>query len=709
MPPVGLTTKTLVGEFFDYTQTGDAGTLIITPRTATIDGTSGKAIITTRPIVIPITGPNYDFSIALPVDQTYRIVEQMDGVEFARTYDISILSADPATVKLRDKAPLGTIVPGTAYLTQATGDGRYVLQGPDPLPQYLTQTEGDGRYPVLSGGKVPVANIPDEALVTITDVANQTAMLALTAQRGDMARRTDQANAVYVLSTNSPSTLADWKQISVGTAASGVSSVNGETGAVTLNIDDIVGVAGTNTWLLASNGTGGATWLDISTLATAASVTALGGSVTALLARTEVVLADPGDADPGGLGTNAVIIDKAVVIDKAFRTGQYNDGQVFNSGSPGIYTSVTGTITIKARDGSETTNKELAFAGGASLQRVDGTASTIGRYDFTATTKAQAAGGIYIEALPSTGLATEIGRFTNAAGTAGPTLQLTSTGALLLRENNTTKYTFTTTFAAGDYIAYQLEGDYSNATVTLRNMQARVWKNVIPSGSNITETSSQITNLTTITDMATWRIGAITAAAGALLQYGPFDLVRDVAITIKPPHVDSDLTLGNLLRRIRSLETAAAPGVTRVRKATDTTYATTTKANDPDLVLTVSANKRYRLSGQVAYHADANPGGMLARLVAPAGAASVTFQALSTSGSATGQTASITYGGVDLNVDFQRGAAGVGSANRIVMSILGEVTVAATAGSLQWQFAMKGGTGPLIIMAESWFQIEEVA
>ena len=60
-------------------------------------------------------------------------------------------------------------------------------------------------------------------------------MLALSAEEGDVAIRTDNGKS-YILSSNSPATLADWKEITAGGA---VTSVNSQTGNVSLSTSDI--------------------------------------------------------------------------------------------------------------------------------------------------------------------------------------------------------------------------------------------------------------------------------------------------------------------------------------------------------------------------------------------------------------------------------------------------------------------------------------
>lgn len=104
----------------------------------------------------------------------------------------------------------------------------------------LTGTVADARLsanvPLLVGGLIPTAYIPSIAITDTTVVASQAAMLALTAEKGDVAVRSD-INQTFILSTNSPSTLADWIQLP--TPAGGVTSVNGYTGVVVLAPADV--------------------------------------------------------------------------------------------------------------------------------------------------------------------------------------------------------------------------------------------------------------------------------------------------------------------------------------------------------------------------------------------------------------------------------------------------------------------------------------
>jgi hypothetical protein len=87
----------------------------------------------------------------------------------------------------------------------------------------------------LVGGVVPAEQLPSLAISETFVVNTEAAMLALNAQMGDVAVRTD-ASKTYILASNSPGILGDWKELlSPGT----VVSVAGKSGAVVLAAADI--------------------------------------------------------------------------------------------------------------------------------------------------------------------------------------------------------------------------------------------------------------------------------------------------------------------------------------------------------------------------------------------------------------------------------------------------------------------------------------
>jgi N-acetylneuraminic acid mutarotase len=96
-----------------------------------------------------------------------------------------------------------------------------------------------GGYASLDGtGKIPFAQIPAVAITDTFSVASQSAMLALTAQRGDVAVRTDLSES-FILTTDDPTQLANWQQLLHPSAT--ITSFNGRGGAVTLTAGDVTG------------------------------------------------------------------------------------------------------------------------------------------------------------------------------------------------------------------------------------------------------------------------------------------------------------------------------------------------------------------------------------------------------------------------------------------------------------------------------------
>jgi hypothetical protein len=99
---------------------------------------------------------------------------------------------------------------------------------------YLNSQKGanSGIAELDSGGRVPAAQLPAIAITDTFVVANQAAMLALTAQTGDLAIRTD-VNKSFILTAEPASTLGNWQELLTPTDS--VLSVDGLTGAVDLS------------------------------------------------------------------------------------------------------------------------------------------------------------------------------------------------------------------------------------------------------------------------------------------------------------------------------------------------------------------------------------------------------------------------------------------------------------------------------------------
>ena len=98
----------------------------------------------------------------------------------------------------------------------------------------------------MVGGRVGLRNpfqisdddLPSLAISETFLVSSEAAMLALTAQTGDVAIRTDESKT-YKLRGTDPSVLGDWEELLSPSSAGLVTSVNGFAGVVVLDTDDI--------------------------------------------------------------------------------------------------------------------------------------------------------------------------------------------------------------------------------------------------------------------------------------------------------------------------------------------------------------------------------------------------------------------------------------------------------------------------------------
>lgn len=147
-----------------------------------------------------------------------------DSTYQAKDADLTAIAALPATAGLLKKTGADTwTIDTTAYATG--GDlSSYILAS--------TKNQPHGVAGLDAGGQIATSVLPPLSITSVSVVASQAAMLALTAEQGDVAIRSD-INKSYILSTNSPSTLSDWKELLTPTDA--VSSVDGRTGTVTLS------------------------------------------------------------------------------------------------------------------------------------------------------------------------------------------------------------------------------------------------------------------------------------------------------------------------------------------------------------------------------------------------------------------------------------------------------------------------------------------
>lgn len=132
----------------------------------------------------------------------------------------------------------GVLVTGDNAVDSVNGQTGTVVLDASDVGAIATSAKGanSGVAELDSSGKVPSSQLPAIAMAEVFVVANESEQLALTAQEGDVAVRTDQ-NKSYIHNGGTAGTMADWQELLTPTDT--VLSVNGETGAVTLDYSDV--------------------------------------------------------------------------------------------------------------------------------------------------------------------------------------------------------------------------------------------------------------------------------------------------------------------------------------------------------------------------------------------------------------------------------------------------------------------------------------
>lgn len=132
---------------------------------------------------------------------------------------------------------------GSFYLDRTNHTGSQAIGTITSLQATLDAKELAANKGVANGyaslgvdGKVPTSQLSLLALTDVFVVASQAAQLALTAEEGDVAVRTD-LNKSFIHNGGTSGTMSDWQELLTPTDA--VLSVNGQTGAVTLTTTHI--------------------------------------------------------------------------------------------------------------------------------------------------------------------------------------------------------------------------------------------------------------------------------------------------------------------------------------------------------------------------------------------------------------------------------------------------------------------------------------
>jgi hypothetical protein len=174
--------------------------------------------------------------------------------------------------------------------------------------KYLTDQKAvaNGIASLDGSGLIPTNQLPALAITETFVVVSQVAMLALTAQTGDVAVRTD-VNKSFILTASPATTIGNWQELLTPTDS--VLSVDGLTGAVSLSGTYLNATTGTLLGNLAAGGfkvTGLGTPTADDDAATKVYVDAVAGSATAAAASAAAAATTYDEFDDRYLGDKSV-------------------------------------------------------------------------------------------------------------------------------------------------------------------------------------------------------------------------------------------------------------------------------------------------------------------------------------------------------------------------------------------------------------------
>lgn len=183
-----------------------------------------------------VTGMSYDST-------TKKITYTKDLTALTAHQSIKQLDTTATTAQTTNAAE-DIVGSGKVTLHKISKTGSYTdLNDKPTLGTAASKDTGtsSGNVPVLdSNGKLNTSVLPAIAITDTFVVSSEASMLALTAEVGDVAVRTDLSKS-FILKEDGASTLSHWQELLTPTDA--VTSVNNKTGAVTLTASDVGALA----------------------------------------------------------------------------------------------------------------------------------------------------------------------------------------------------------------------------------------------------------------------------------------------------------------------------------------------------------------------------------------------------------------------------------------------------------------------------------
>lgn len=224
--------------------------LLATPPHASIHSTSGRDPITPAAIGAATTSHTHtpEECNAAPLDEYEKI-----PLQYLPDLDVSQIVSGvftparlpAASVSGAGISQLNNTVTSTSTVQSLTAAQGKVLKDLVDTKQNnlgftpenaVNKNQASGYAGLDASGKILENLLPSLAISDVYEASSSAAMVLLAAQKGDVCIRTD-INKSFILSTNNPGTLSDWKELRTPTDA--VLSVAGKTGVVVLETADL--------------------------------------------------------------------------------------------------------------------------------------------------------------------------------------------------------------------------------------------------------------------------------------------------------------------------------------------------------------------------------------------------------------------------------------------------------------------------------------